>query len=441
MSKPQAEEDLATIVGREASSPAKKIIIPVVVLALLGGAAFFYLRKEEAVNQGTTYVTRPVEKADIAILVTASGNLEPTNQIVIGSELSGTVMEVFVDTNDAVKKDQPLLRLDTSKLEQQIERSRASLLAAKARVSQSEATLNESKAALARQEELLELSGGKTPSRAVMETSRATVARAEADLESSKASVAGADAEIGALETDLQKALIRSPVDGVVLGRSIELGQTVAASFNSPTLFTIAEDLKKMELVVSVSEADIGRVKAGQTATFEVDAWTGRTYTATVKKVAFGSAASTAAANGSAGAATSGGIVTYDTELSVDNEDLSLRPGMTATVDIAVVDLKDVLAVPNEALRFDPELYKALDAPDDDDQTLVESMSPGRRRWRRDGPKRGPGGPPGVWVLKNGEPARIEVKTGVTDDNVTEITGGDLEPGMEVLTSVKPTTK
>ena len=440
MSKSRSVEDLATIVGREASSPARKFIVPVVVLAILGGVAFAFLRKEEAGSQGTSYVTRPVEMTDISIIVTASGNLEPTNQIVIGSELSGTVMEVFVDTNDTVKKDQPLLRLDTSKLEQQIERSRASLLAAKARVNQAEATRDESQAALARQEELLDLSGGKTPSRAVMETSRATVARADADLESAEAAVVGAEADVRALETDLQKALIRSPVDGVVLGRSIELGQTVAASFNSPTLFTIAEDLKKMELVVAVSEADIGRVKAGQSATFEVDAWTGRDYTAIVKKVAFGSVASTAAA-GANGAAAAGGIVTFDTELSVDNEDLSLRPGMTATVDIAVVDLQDVLAVPNEALRFDPELYNALDAPDDENQTLVESMSPGRRRWRRDGPKRGPGGPPGVWVLRNGEPVRIEVETGVTDGTVTEITGGGIEPGLEVLTSIKPTSE
>ena len=199
-------------------------------------------------------------------------------------------MEVYVDTNDPVKKDQPLAKLDTSKLEQQTERSRAALLAAKARVSQAEATLLESQAALARQEELHELSGGKTPSRATMETSRATVARAEADLESAKAAVAGAEADVRAFESDLQKAIIRSPVDGVVLSRSIEVGQTVAASFTAPTLFTIAEDLKKMELFVSVSEADIGRVEEGQTATFSVDAWPTRTYTATVKKVAFGSA-------------------------------------------------------------------------------------------------------------------------------------------------------
>lgn len=442
-----SEEDLAAIIQKGASNPAKKIAIIVVVLGLMAGGAYFLVSKKQTEAQGSTYVTRPVEKTDISIIVTASGNLKPTNQVVIGSELSGTVMEVHADTNDTVKKGDPLLRLDTEKLEQQTERSRANLLSAKARVKQSEATLKEAQATLARQEELLELSGGKTPSRAVMESSRAVLARAEADLQSAEASVVASEAEIGAIESDLARALIRSPVDGMVLLRSIEVGQTVAASFNSPTLFTIAEDLRKMEVVVSVAEADIGRVKAGQTATFNVDAWPGRTYTAMVQKVAFGSAALANAGNsgGGGGGGGGGGVVTYDTELSVDNEDLSLRPGMTATVDIAVVDERDIIAVPNEALRFDPEMYKALNEPEDDeDQTLVESLSPGRRFWRgrRDrgaGGKNAEEGVGVVWILRDGEPAKIEVRTGITDGRITQIVDDSLEPGMELVTSIEPT--
>ncbi len=438
-----SEEDLAAIIQKGASRPARKIAIIVVVLGLVVGGAYFLVSKKKTEAQGSTYVTRPVEKTDISIIVTASGNLKPTNQVVIGSELSGTVMEVHADTNDSVKKGDPLLRLDTEKLEQQTERSRANLLSAKARVKQSEATLKEAQATLARQEELLELSGGKTPSRAVMESSRAVLARAEADLQSAKATVAAAEAEIGAIESDLTRALIRSPVDGMVLLRSIEVGQTVAASFNSPTLFTIAEDLRRMEVVVSVAEADIGRVKAGQTATFNVDAWPGRTYTATVQKVAFGSAALANAGNAGGGGG-GGGVVTYDTELSVDNEDLSLRPGMTATVDIAVVDERDIIAVPNEALRFDPEMYKALNEPeDDDDKTLVESLSPGRRFWRgrRDrgaGGKNAEEGVGVVWVLRDGEPAKLEVRTGITDGRITQIVDDSLKPGMALITSIEP---
>jgi len=430
------EENLAEIVGKGASKPFRKVALTLVAVALAGAGTWYWLGRKSPEELGTQYVTRTAEKTDISIIVTASGNLAPTNQIVIGSELSGIVTEVYVDTNDPVEKGQELLRLDVSKLEQQTERARASLLSSKARLRQTVATLDEAQAALARQQELLELSGGKTPSKAVMETSRAAVARAEADVASAEAAISASEAEIGSFESDLGKAIIRSPVDGVVLARTIEVGQTVAASFTAPTLFTIAEDLKTMELVVSVSEADIGRVEAGQTATFNVDAYPGRTYEATVKKVAFASAGSTAAAGGNAAGATSG-VVTYDTELSVGNEDLSLRPGMTATVDIQVVDRQDVLAVPNSALRFNPQVYEDLDKPDDADETLVESLGPGRRRWRRDGP-RSLEGPPAVWILRDNEPVRIEVETGISDGSVTEITRGDLQPGDELITSIEP---
>lgn len=431
-----SEEDLSAIVRRGASRPVRKIVVIVVLLALAGTGAFYYFQRPKPAGGAAAYVTRTAETADISIVVTASGNLAPTNQIVVGSELSGIVEEVYVDTNDPVEKLQPLLKLDVSKLEQQTNRARASLLVSKARLRQAEATLDENEAALARQEELLRLSGGKTPSQAVMATSSAAVARAEADVASARAEITASEAEVGSFESDLDKSVIRSPVDGVVLARSIEVGQTVAASFTAPTLFTIAEDLSKMELVVSVSEADIGRVEAGQTATFDVDAWPGRTYSATVKKVALGSAASTAGASGNTTA--SSGVVTYDTELAIDNEDLSLRPGMTATVDIHVVDRRDVLAVPNSALRFDPEVYKALAEPEKKEETLVESLSI-RRRWRRDGPRGGNGGGgPAVWILREDEPVKVEVETGVTDGSVTEITGGGLQPGDQVITSIEP---
>lgn len=330
----------------------------------------------------------------------ANEDLVPTNQIITGSELAGTIDDVYVDTNDMVKKDQPLALLDTTKLDQQTERSRAALLVAKARVNLAKATLVEAKAVLARQQELHTLSDGRTPSRATMETSRATVSRAAAELESAHASVAGTEAEVRAFERDLEKAIIRSPVDGVVLARSVDVGQTVAASFTAPTLFTIAEDLRKMELLVSVSEADIGRVEAGQTATFSVDAWPTRSYTATVKKVAFGSSNQTTGSGGSS--AVSSGVVTYSAELEVANDDPSLRPGMTATVDIAIVDNRDILVVPNAALRFDPVAAAEIGKPVDSDRTLVQSLSPGGgRRWRGNAPPK-PGSTstePRVWTL------------------------------------------
>lgn len=445
MSKPQSNENLGEIVRSGASRPVRKWLITAIVLGLAGGGGWYYYTSTRSGPEKREYVTETAKKGRIALIVTAAGNLAPTNQVVVGSELSGTAQEVNVDTNDTVKKGQQLARLDTSKLNQQTERSRAALLAAKARVSQAEATLAESKAALARQEELHELSGGKTPSRATMETSRATVARANADLESAKASVAGAEAEVKSFERDLEKAIIRSPVDGVVLARSIEVGQTVAASFTAPTLFTIAEDLRKMELLVNVSEADIGRVAAGQTATFSVDAWPTRTYTAKVKKVAFGSVntATTAAANNNSNnnPAANNGVVNYSTELEVDNDDLSLRPGMTASVDIAIVEKNDILVVSNSALRFDPELIAAVGKPDESKRTLVQSLSPGGgRRWRgAPPPKAGSTNKdPRVWTLKDGEPVEIKVTPGITDGRVTEITGGSLSTDTPLIISIKP---
>lgn len=446
-SMPQAPEDLSTIVASGASRPALKWLTILVIVAVLGGGAYYYFTRNGKDHATPNFVTEPAKHGDISLIVTAAGSLIPTNQVVVGSELSGTAQEVYVDSNDTVKKGQPLAKLDTSKLNQQTERSRASLLAAKARVSQAEATVLEAEAAYARQLELHDLSGGKTPSRATMETSLATVTRAKADLESAKATVAGAEAEVRSFERDLDKAIIRSPVDGVVLLRSIEVGQTVAASFTAPTLFTIAEDLRKMELAVLVAEADIGRLEAGQTATFNVDAWPGRTYTAKVKKVSFGSSSTANSAsnnNNNNAAAAGGGIVTYSTELEVDNEDQSLRPGMTATVDIAIIEKKDVLVVPNSALRFDPVTAAAIGKPQDTGgRTLVQNLTPGGRRWRNMGQTNLPRSEstgPRVFILKNGEPVEIKIVPGITDGSHTEITGGDLKPEMPVILSVKPST-
>ncbi len=439
MTAPDSSQDLATIVASGASRPVRKWIFITLAVALLGVTAWYFWGRNKNGEQTADYQTEESKIGRIALIVTAAGNLAPTNQIIVGSELSGTAKEVLVDTNDPVKKGQTLAKLDTSKLDQQTERSRAALLAAKARVSQVEATLAESKASLARQEELLEISGGKTPSRAAMDTSRATQARALADLGSAQAAVTGAEADVRAFESDLAKTIIRSPVDGIVLARSIEVGQTVAASFTAPTLFTIAEDLKKMELLVNVSEADIGRIEVGQTATFSVDAWPGRSYTAKVKKVAFGAVGTGTAAK--EGASSNSAVVTYSTELEVANEDLSLRPGMTATVDIAIVDKRDILVVPNSTLRFDPVVAAAIGKPDATKRTLVQSLSPGGgRRWRGTPPPKAGSSDsaPKVWTLKNGEPLEIKVTPGITDGRVTEITGNALAVGTPLIISIKP---
>jgi HlyD family secretion protein len=445
MPSSDSSRTLSAIVRSGASHPRRKWWFVIVVLALSAAGFSYYRSKIDVASEGPDYVTQAIKRGDISLVITASGNLAPTNQVIIGSELSGTAQEVNVDTNDLVKKGQQLAKLETSKLTQQTERSRATLLAARAKVSQAEATLRESETSLSRQEELHTLSGGKTPSKATMETSLATVARSKADLESAKAAVVGAEAEIRSFERDLEKAIIRSPVDGVVLTRSIEVGQTVAASFTAPLLFTIAEDLKKMELVVSVAEADIGRVAIGQAATFSVDAWPTRIYTAAVKKVSFAAAGTaTPANNGNSGnPGGSNGVVTYSTELEVANDDLSLRPGMTATVDISIISKKNVRLVPNAALRFDPVAAAEIGKPEETKRTLVQRLSPGGgRRWWGGGnspPKSTPSSNgPRFWTLKEGKPVEVAVKIGITDGRFTEILDDEVDGEMTAIVSVKP---
>lgn len=429
MNKESSAKDLAEIIdSARPGHPLMKWIIALVFLAL-AGVGYAYYKGSSKEDSGPIFNTSDISRGDLSLVVTATGNLEPTNQVTVGSELSGTVSEVYVDTNDRVKKDQPIAKLDTSKLAQQTERNRAILLAANARISQVTATLAEATASLGRSQELHRLSEGKTPSKAAMDAAIATVERAKADLESAKASVAQSEADLKAIERDLSKAIIRSPVDGIILTRSIEVGQTVAASFTAPILFLIAEDLRKMQLVVAVAEADIGRLEKGQSATFTVDAWPSRTYAAEVKRVSFGSIILN-------------NVVTYNTELEVANDDLSLRPGMTATADISVAKSADVLLVPNAALRFDPAVAEALGKAEEPKRTLVQSLSPGGgRRWGQGSapPKssnRSKG--PHIWTLKDGKPVEVQVKTGLTDGRFTEATGEDLTEGMPVIISARP---
>lgn len=425
MKSSDSSEDLAKIVHGAATHPLRKWIIGGVVIAVAAGGFVYYRQREASKDTGPVFTTEKLKHGDLSVSITATGNLEPTNKVTVGSELSGTALEVFVDSNDLVKKGQPLARLDASKLAQQTDSARAALEVAKARVSQTEATEKETSASLERLTELQRLSGGRTPAKADLDTAIAALDRAKADRLSAMASVSQADAVVKSNESDLVKAIIRSPVDGVVLTRSIEVGQTVAAQFNAPELFVIAEDLKTMQLQVAIAEADIGKVDKGQTASFAVDAWPGRSYSAGVTKVAYGSVVTD-------------NVVTYQAELEVVNADLSLRPGMTATADIETAGRKNVMLVPSASLRFSPR--SGEQGGGGPKKSFVQSLMPGP-------PRRGFGGAPPpadatpakpgegkIWVLKDGRPEAIKVKVGITDGKRTEISGDDLKDDMEVIT-------
>jgi HlyD family secretion protein len=404
----------------------------VLAVVAVGGIAMWWTQRQA--HAAPTYVTAAVTRGDLRVSVVANGTLQPTRTINIGSELSGTVSQVFVDINDNVKKGQVLLQLDLAKLRDQITRSRAALAAAEAKVSQTVATHKEAESSLSRFEAVAKLSGGKVPSKAELDTARATLERAQADEASARASVSDARAALSTDETNLSKASIRSPSDGVVLTRAVDPGNAVAASLQAVTLFTIAEDLRQLRLLVNVDEADVGSVVVGQHASFTVSAYPSRRYPATVTRVAYGSTITD-------------NVVTYQAQLDVDNKDLSLRPGMTATATITAIERQQVLLVPNTAMRFTPANTQpgAVPSPATSGARggIVGSLIPrppsslsGRRQagGNASGAAQGAAGPRQVWMLRDGEPVAIPVTAGVTDGRLTEVSSEQLQPGMSVIT-------
>ena len=392
-------------------------------LALLasGTAAYFYWSASQQAKAAPIYVTEAAAKGNLTLRVTANGTLQPTRLVNIGSELSGTVLRVLVDVNDRVKKGQVLVELDTAKLTDQVTRSRAALASAQAQLLQTAATLKETKASLARLEEVARLSGGKVPSAAELDAARASLERAVAAEASARANLDSARASLATDETNLSKASIRSPIDGMILTRSVDPGNAVAASLQAVTLFTIAEDLGKLLLKVNVDEADVGRVQVGQKASFTVSAFATRRFPATITRVSYGSTITD-------------NVVTYVTQMDVDNADLSLRPGMTATSTITAVERQNVLLVPNVALRFAPADPAGAESAKASGGGIMSKMMP---RMPRTGQKKagGPGGPAKqVWVLRDGAPVALNVKVGISDGRMTEITDGELAEGMAVIT-------
>jgi len=375
------------------------------------------------------YVTQDVTTGDLTVTVTATGNLEPRNQVDIGSELSGTIRTVTVDVNDEVKAGQVLTKLDTTRLEAQVLQAQSSLASAEARVLQSLAGLKEARANLARLQKVRELSNNKLPSQQDMDVAESAVAQGEGEEAAARAAVAQAKANLDAVKTDLSKTDIKSPINGVVLVRSVEPGQTVASSLQAPVLFTLAEDLKKMELHVAVDEADIGSVEVGQDASFTVDAFPNRQFHAKITRVDFASnntqksSSGSSSSSGSGSSATSTGVVTYETVLEVDNSDSLLRPGMTATAEIVTTSIQDATLVPNAALRFTPTGADAPGAPNaQQSRGPLSALMPTMPRRMFGGCQQRGGGRMGrVWVIEDGKPALAIFKPGATDGRMTQV--------------------
>jgi HlyD family secretion protein len=437
------KQELDAFLGAPLQKPWYKRPLYIVGIIVVLGLLFLLSRCFVGTAEGG-YATETVRRGRLTVTVSATGNLQPTNEVQVGSEQSGLVTQVFVDNNDRVVQGQPLARLDTARLQDTIVQAQAGLASAQAQVATAQASAAQARANLARQEEVFRVSGGRVPSRTELDAARAENARAVAGVRAANAQVEQARAQLSSAQTNLSKATIYSPVTGVVLSRQIDPGQTVAASFQAPTLFTIAEDLAAMKLEVRVDEADVGEVHEGQRATFTVDAYPGRTFRAQVIRVDVGANASGSTASGSsssnATSASAGSVVAYTAVLSVDNPQLVLRPGMTATAEIVTTERRGVLLVPNAALRWSPERDAAAQRGQQGGVTSV--LVPRGGRGGRGGNRAsrevaiGRGSRQTVYVLgADGTPTPVQVITGESNGSVTEITGGDLREGQEVITA------
>ncbi len=406
-----------------------KFWLPALIVILLLALILWFATREAPKPE---YITEPVAQESLSLSVTATGNLRPTNQVEVGAEVTGPLDSVLVDVNDRVTKGQVIAVINTEIIDQQIAQSRANLNAARAALGQAQATFEIDQVQLARLEEVRKLSGGRVPSQIEVERAEAAVARDRAAVASARANIEAAQASLNGNLTTRTRAVIRAPVTGVVIARRVEPGQTVVASFNTVTLFVIAEDLSAMQLRVSVDEADVGQVQSGQKATFTVDAYPGRRFPATLERVDLASSSTTqaAAAGGGGASATGGSVVSYEARLTVQNPDGLLRPGMTATATIATQNTGSALLVPNAALRFRPDAEEEAAGGVFNPQIGLEDA--------KQQASIGEGSRQQVQVLQaDGTLKAVEVITGRSDGRRTVVRSSNIKRGMKVVTGIK----
>jgi len=368
----------------------KKILAMLVVLAVAGTSGYFWFSSRDT---GPKFRTETVTSGDITSTVTASGTVNAVTTVLVGTQVSGTIKEIFVDYNSPVKKDQIIARIDPATFEAQVDQARAGLVSSRANLEKSEAALTDAQRTLNRTKELF---GKDLIARSELDTAETNFLSAQAQVGVSKAQIAQAEAALRTAETNLRYTKIVSPVDGIVVSRNVDVGQTVAASFQTPTLFTIAQDLTKMQIDTNVDEADIGRIIKGMDVEFTVDAYPETTFKGKVFQVRNAPI-------------TVQNVVTYDVVIQVDNPDQKLKPGMTTNVSIIISTKTGVLRIPKAALRFSP-------------------TPPDKTRTARPAQKG-----PGVWILENKAPKRVGVTVGISDGGYSELLSGELKEGQEVI--------
>ena len=378
----------------------KKIIIGLIVVIALGVVLFFVFKHKDGKQK---YITDKITRGDIKSTVSATGTVNAVTTVQVGTQVSGTIQKLFVDFNSPVKKGQLLAQIDPAIFDAQVGQARANLLSAKANLEKSQVMLRDTKTTLERNKILY---AKNFIAKSDLDTSETNYLSAIAQIKVAEAQIQQTQAALDSSSINLKYSKILSPVNGTVISRNIDIGQTVAASFQTPTLFTIAQDLTKMQIDTSVDESDIGKVKAGQKAAFTVDAYPESTFNGEVSVVR------NAPINVS-------NVVTYNAVIIVDNTDLKLKPGMTANVSVETEIKQSVLRVPNAALRFKP----ATAAATPDQKAAKGSKGPG------------------VWILENNKPKNVKIKTGISDSNYTEVTSGELTEGQQIITDSSNGTK
>jgi len=366
----------------------KKILIALVVIIALSSGAYFIFRSNE---NDQKYRTEKISKGDIVQSITASGTVNAVTTVLVGTQVSGTIKAIYADFNSKVRKGQLIAQVDPALFEAQVDQARANLVTSKANLAKSDVAVVDTKRTLERNRQLF---AKNLIAQSDLDTAGTNYDSAVAQVNANKALVEQAAAALRTAETNLRYARILSPVDGIVVSRNVDVGQTVAASFQTPTLFNIAQDLTKMQIDSNVAEADIGKIQVGQPVEFTVDAYPDSPFQGRVSEIR------NAPINVQ-------NVVTYDVVVKVDNPELKLKPGMTANLSIIVSSKKDVLRISNTALRFRPSEKRDLAA------------------------KKGKGS--GVWVLENEKPKRISITTGISDGTYTELLSGEIREGQEVI--------
>lgn len=366
----------------------RKYLIYGIALLAIFGIGYKMLNRSAG---GTVYKTQKIENGDIMESITASGTINPLSTVSVGSQASGRIAEIYVDYNSVVKKGQLLALIDQENAKATVQQREAALEIAKAQVDVEENNIKYYKKALNR---ISKLNASKYSTEKDLEAAERDYDNAVAQLALEQAQVKQAQASLDSAQTELSYTEIKAPVDGIVISKAVEVGQTVAASFETPELFSVAEDLTKMQIEASVVEADIAKVKEGQKVRFTVDSYADDYFYGTVTQVRNE-------------ATTTSNVVTYTVVIGIDNTDMKLKPGMTANVEIITAEEKDVMLVPNQALRF-----------------YIDDSDNAKRYKDR-----------GVWIIKNGHPKRVTVKIGVSDDDNTQILESTLKIGDEVIVS------